>query len=196
MAPSVNIIKNRILEAALPDVPFDGWTKAVLESAVEKAGYSKDMVPSVFPGGVADAVAHLSYWADERMLSVLEKSNVKAMRVRDKIALGVRTRLEVLEPFKEAERLAIGYWMRPLRKWKGARLVWKTADMIWIWAGDTATDYNRYTKRTLLSGVLTATTFFWLTDQSEGTQDSWSFLDRRIEDVMKLGKIAAKLKTA
>lgn len=189
-------IKNAILEQALPDVPFDGWTMAVLERAAEQAGYKAAMVVAVFPAGVKDAVAYLSYWADARMIQRLEAQKNPPQRIRDKIALAVRTRLEILAPYKEAERLAVAYWMRPLRKWEGAKLVWKTADAIWGWAGDTATDYNRYTKRGLLSGVLTATTLFWLTDRSPQSQDSWAFLDRRIENVMGIGKIVGRLKKA
>jgi ubiquinone biosynthesis protein COQ9 len=129
------------------------------------------------------------------MLERLEAGAPPA-RIRDKVTQAVRVRLEALAPHKEAERLAIAFWMRPLRKWEGAKLVWKTADVIWTHAGDTATDYNRYTKRGLLSGVLTATTLFWLNDTSKDHQDSWAFLDRRIENVMTVGKIVGRFKTA
>ena len=189
-------IKDAILESALPDIPFDGWTVSVLERAARAAGHEAAMVASVFPAGVKDAIVHLSHWADRHMLESLNTSKNQPTRIRDKITLAVRTRLEVLAPHKEAERLAIAYWLRPLRKWEGVKLVWKTADAIWDWAGDTATDYNRYTKRGLLSGVLTATTLFWLSDSSRGSQDSWAFLDRRIENVMSVGKIVGRLKTA
>lgn len=188
-------IKTAILEAALPDIPFDGWTIEMLQRAAEQAGYPASMVVSVFPAGVKDAIVYFSHWADARMLERLE-SQEPAARIREKVAQAVRARLEALAPHKEAERLAIAYWMRPLRKWEGAKLVWKTADVIWNHAGDTATDYNRYTKRGLLSGVLTATTLFWLNDISKGHQDSWDFLDRRIENVMTVGKIVGRLKTA
>lgn len=196
MRKNNDTIKDAILESALPDVPFDGWTMDVLERAAQAAGYEAAMVYSVFPAGVKDAIVHLSRWADRQMLERLSASKNPPARIRDKVTLAVRTRLEVLAPHKEAERLAIAYWLRPLRKWEGAKLVWKTADAIWDWAGDTATDYNRYTKRGLLSGVLTATTLFWLSDTSKGSQDSWAFLDRRIENVMSVGKIVGKLKTA
>lgn len=189
-------IKTAILEAALPNIPFDGWTMAALENAAAAAGYSAAMVTSVFPQGVKDAMAYLSHWADAKMLQSLKKTNPVSMRIRERIALAVRTRLEILAPHKEAERLAIAFWMRPLRKWEAGKLVWKTADAIWIWAGDTATDYNRYTKRGLLSGVLTATTLYWLNDQSAGHADSWAFLDRRIDNVLSIGKIVGRLKTA
>ena len=188
-------IRTAILEAALPDIPFDGWTADVLERAAEQAGYPASMAVSVFPAGVKDAIIYFSHWADARMLERLETQDPPT-RIREKVAQAVRARLEALAPHKEAERLAIAYWMRPLRKWEGAKLCWKTADAIWNHAGDTATDYNRYTKRGLLSGVLTATTLFWLNDNSKGHQDSWEFLDRRIENVMTVGKIVGRLKTA
>lgn len=187
-------IKDAIIETALPAVPFDGWTVKVLQDAAIEAGYEKDMVKAVFPRGVQDALVHFSGWADRRMMEELPKS--PSMRVRDKIALAVRTRLEILAPYKEAERLAVAFWLRPLRKWEGAKLAWKTADVIWDWAGDTATDYNRYTKRGLLSGVLGATILFWLSDTSKNHADSWAFLDRRIDNVLSIGKIAGRLKTA
>jgi len=188
-------IKTAILEAALPEIPFDGWTMDVLKRAAEQAGYPAAAVVSVFPAGVKDAIIFFSRWADAQMLERLEAGAPPA-RIRDKVTQAVRVRLEALAPHKEAERLAIAFWMRPLRKWEGAKLVWKTADVIWTHAGDTATDYNRYTKRGLLSGVLTATTLFWLNDTSKDHQDSWAFLDRRIENVMTVGKIVGRFKTA
>ncbi|PZQ43348.1 MAG: COQ9 family protein [Micavibrio aeruginosavorus] len=195
MRKSNQVAKDAILEAALPSVPFDGWTMKTLEDAALTAGYPASMVPSVFPAGVKDALIHFSDWADRRMMDVLQTGSIP-LRVRDRIALAVRTRFESLAPFREAERLAIAFWVRPFRKWEGARLVWKTADVIWKWAGDTATDYNRYTKRGLLSGVLTATALVWLSDTSKGSQDSWAFLERRIENIMDVGKIVAKVKKA
>lgn len=189
-------IKDQIIETALPDVPFDGWTDALLERAAGNAGYEAAMVRAVFPRGVRDALVHFSGWADRRMLEALKAANPLSLKVRERVALGVRLRFEILEPFREAERLAIAYWMRPFRKMEGAKLVWKTADAIWLWAGDTATDYNRYTKRGLLSGVITATAFFWLNDHSAGRADSWAFLDRRIDNVLSAAKIVGRFKTA
>ncbi len=189
-------IKDKIIESALPDVPFDGWTAEVLERAAIAAGYEAAMVTAVFPKGVKDAVIYFSHWADRQMLDALKKTDPASLKVRERIALAVRVKFERLEPYREAERLAIAYWMRPFRKFEGARLVWKTADVIWDWAGDTATDYNHYTKRALLSGVLTATALFWLNDHSAGQKDSWAFLDRRIENVLSVGKIVGRFKTA
>jgi ubiquinone biosynthesis protein COQ9 len=189
-------IKTNILMAALPSVPFDGWTQKMLEEAALSCGYPSHMVRAVFPEGVSDAIRFFSRWADEQMMDRLTHTDVKSMRIRDRIEAGVLARLHALAPYKEAERLAVAYWMRPFRKWEGGKLVWKTADRIWEWAGDEATDYNRYTKRGLLSGVLVSTVLFWLDDASKNHADTKGFLSRRIENVLKIGKVAAKFKTA
>lgn len=188
-------IKTRIIESALPDIPFDGWTRAVLEKAALGAGYDAAMVRAVFPYGEKDAVRYFAHMADEAMLAKLGDASPD-MKIRARIALAVRTRFEWLEEQREAERLAIAYWARPLRKIEGAKIVWSTADKIWRWAGDTATDYNRYTKRVLLSGILTATALYWLNDDSHDHADSWAFLDRRIDNALAIGKIAGKFKKA
>ena len=189
-------IKDNILKKALADIPFDGWTEDVLVRAALASGYSSDMVQAVFPRGLRDALVHFSTFADRQMLQALKQIDPSTLKVRGRVALAVKTRFEMLEPHREAERLAIAWWLRPFRKIEGAKIVWNTADVIWLWAGDTATDYNHYTKRTLLSGVITSTAFFWLNDQSAGRKDSWAFLDRRIDNVLSVGKIVGRFKKA
>ena len=96
--------------------------------------------------------------------------------------------------WREAERRAMTYWAVPLRNLQASRNLWRTADRIWVWAGDTASDYNHYSKRILLSGVIGATMLAWLNDESGDPEKIAAFLDRRIENVLKMGKIIGKLK--
>ena len=117
-----------------------------------------------------------------------EREAFDALRVRDRIARTVRLRLEALEPHREALRRALAWYAVPFRQPAAARITWRTADVAWRLAGDTATDFNHYTKRALLSGVWVATLAFWLADRSEGREASWRFLDRRIDEVLKVGR--------
>lgn len=180
-------IRDEILESLIPHVVFDGWTRAAALRGAQEAGYDAPMVAAVFPGGTDEIVAHFADMADRAMLAAL--GGGADLRVRDKITLAVQKRLEWLARHKEAERAAVAYWMRPVRKYKGAKIVWRTADRIWEWAGDTATDYNRYTKRALLSGVLVSTTLFWLDDKGGDMANIFAFLDRRIDNVLTLGSV-------
>jgi len=189
-------IREEILCECLNDVPFEGWNWDVIERASVRLGYEADMAQAVFPARMKDVLKTFSNWADKQMLAKLEKTDPEALRVQDRVRLAVRTRLEVLAPHKEAVRISVSYWLRPFRKWQAPSMVWQTAGVIWKWSGDKSEDYNYYTKRGLLSGIITSTILAWLSDDSADMHVTLGFLDRRIANVMKLGSFIGKLKRA
>jgi ubiquinone biosynthesis protein COQ9 len=95
---------------------------------------------------------------------------------------------------KEIIRRATTVFALPQNLKRGGDLIWGTSDLIWTTLGDTSDDYNWYSKRTILSGVYSATLLYWLGDQSDGHADTWDFLDRRIDNVMQFEKTKAKLR--
>ena len=92
-------------------------------------------------------------------------------------------------PAREAVRRALAILAMPQNVPLALRISWRTADLMWRIAGDTSTDFNHYTKRMTLGAVYGSTLLVWLDDQSEGWADTAAFLDRRIDDVMKLREI-------
>jgi len=186
-------IKDDILLAALDDVPFDGWTWEGARAAANNAGHDADMADAVFPEKLDDVLRHFADWADRQMMEALEAYNPDEMRVRERVARAIELRLTALEPHKDSVQAAAGYWARPFKKITAAKLVWRTADKIWIWAGDTASDYNHYSKRALLSGVLGASTLYWLNNQDESMDSTRAFIDRRIDNVLKLGMVSGRV---
>lgn len=195
MAKTDIAVKNEILAIALEDAAFDGWSWEMVQDAAEKAGHPRSMALAAFPDKLKSVLVYFSRWADEQMMERLDGIDPESMRVRDRIRLAVQTRLSVLKDHKEAVRYSTGYFMNPLHKPDAAKMVWKTADVMWKWAGDTATDYNKYTKRGLLSGVLTSTMIAWMNDSSEDMAKTLKFLDARIENVMQFGKLASRIKS-
>ena len=187
-------IRAAVLEAALPDVPFDGWTDDLMTRAAARLKMSDADVAAVFPHGALDLLVYFAEWADGKMAEKLAGKKFESMRIRDKIAYGVETRLEILTPHKEAVKAGLAKMALPPRSFRLPKLVWNTADVIWIAAGDTSTDYNRYTKRMLLSGVITSTVLFWLNDSSEGATRTHDFLQKRIENVLNIGGFLNRIK--
>jgi ubiquinone biosynthesis protein COQ9 len=185
--------RDRILEAALVHIPFDGWSRRSLFAGARDLGLEPGLVRRLFPNGGDDLLAQLERWADRRMLDALDLDQLATMRVRDRIARLVRARLEVLSPHREAMRRGIAARLLPANALAGCASIWRTVDLMWSVAGDKAQDYNYYTKRSLLAAVWTSTFLFWLEDRSEGHRDSWAFLERRIGDVMQLGGLSAKV---
>lgn len=187
-------LKSRLLEAALPDVAFDGWSDDLIAKAAARIKVSEDDAAAAFPQGPLSLVRYFSEWADDRTLAKLTPQKLAKLKVREKITLGVRTRLEILAPHRQAVSAALAFLALPPRNICLPKMVWATADKIWRASGDTATDYNHYTKRLLLSGVLTSTTLYWLNDRSADAGNTWKFLDRRIKNVLSVGQKIASLR--
>lgn len=183
-----------VLDDLLMNVVFDGWTAKSLSDALAMAADGGRVPPGIgerlFPNGVPDALDAFADWADRRMLDAvaMEAEAFADLKVRQKIAFLVRARLDALELHKEAVRRGVGVLALPHNARLGARLTWRTCDVMWRAAGDTATDANWYSKRVLLAGVWTSTLLYWLEDKSPGHEDTWGFLDRRIEAVLAVGK--------
>ena len=128
---------------------------------------------------------------DRRMLAELATLDLDSMKIRMKIATAVRVRLEQNVAHREAVRRALSMLALPQNSALAMRLLYRTVDAMWHAAGDTATDHNFYTKRGLLGGVYSATLLCWLNDNSDGFSATWTFLDRRIAEVMRIPKALA-----
>ncbi|MGH6953652.1 MAG: COQ9 family protein, partial [Alphaproteobacteria bacterium] len=186
--------RERIVLAALSHVPSLGWTRAALDAGAADAGLDGHAARRAFPGGALEAIALHSALADRRMLESLARLDLARLRVRERIAQGVRARLDPLSPHREAMRRALARLALPQNAPLGLGCLYRTVDAIWHAAGDNATDFNFYTKRALLAGVYAATIVYWLDDRSEGSQATWRFLDRRIADVMGVPAALGRLR--
>lgn len=185
--------KNAILNQALSHVPFDGWTPQLLNNAAREAGYEEGYAEILFPHGVADLVAFFIEEADNAMLETLKSLNLNEMRVRDRIATAIKTRITYHAAHKGAIAPTLRFFAQPQNASQGTKALAHTCSEIWYAAGDNATDYNYYSKRTLLAGVYSSTLLYWLDDDSEDNQNTWEFLDRRISNVLKIGGLPKKI---
>jgi len=189
-----NARQDTLLMALLRDVPFDGWSGGVIAAAGGRLGIDAGEAATLFPGGARDAVAAFSRWADRAMLAALADQDLAQMKVRERIAAAARARLAALEPHREAVRRALTVLALPHNVPLSLRLLYETVDQMWYAAGDTATDFNFYTKRGLLAGVYAATTLYWLDDRSPDAADTHAFLERRLADVMAIPRYGARLR--
>lgn len=170
---------------------FDGWTPEALTPAADQAGVDQDIARLAFADG---AVAMIDAWfahVDGVMTIAVPAAALDQMKVRAKITALVEARLAAVADNREALRRALAVLAMPQNIARAARLGWRTVDLIWRQAGDTATDYNHYTKRTILGGVYAATITVFLDDESEDWADTRAFLARRIEGIMRFEKAKA-----
>jgi ubiquinone biosynthesis protein COQ9 len=194
------IARDKVLVATLAHIAFDGWSFRAIEAGAldsgKELGWGSEMARIAFPNGVTDLVDHMADWTNRMMLGELAKIDLDSMRVRDRISMIIRLRLQTLAPYREGMRRLISYLALPQNTFQAAKLTWVVADNIWYAAGDRSSDYNYYTKRGLLASVYTTTMLYWLADESEDFVDTWSYIDRRIENIMKIPVVTSGIKKA
>jgi ubiquinone biosynthesis protein COQ9 len=173
---------------------FDGWSDRALSDAAEGIGISPDRARLAFPGGEVEMIDTWFGSLDEGMAQRHSAANLARLKIRDRIETLILTRLELAQPQREAVRRALTKLAQPTNLARGTRLGWRSADLMWRLAGDTATDFNYYTKRVTLAAVYGSTLVTWLGDDSENYAETKAFLRRRIDGVMKFEKAKAKLK--
>ena len=181
--------KDSYLLAFLPNAAFDGWTMEALAATARSLGISLEKMQDIYPKGVEDMVRHFVVWTDAQMQKKAKGKKFESLKVREKIAFCIKTRLDVLAPHKEAVKRLQIHFMQPLNTPLGLKMLAETCDTIWRTCGDMSTDYNFYTKRLLLSGVYTSTIWYWLKDSSPDHKKTWQFLENRIKNVLTLGQL-------
>ena len=184
----------KLMLTALPNVAFDGWSNSTFVAACREADISERKARLFCPRGALDLAIAFHKWGDDQFETAFTKKKISELKVREKIRKAVELRIKLASD-KEAVRRGVVLFALPIYAFEGSRLIWDTSDLIWELIGDNSEDYNWYSKRAILSAVYASTVLYWLGDNSEGSEETWHFLDRRIDDVMKFETAKVQLKT-
>ena len=188
----LELIRRQLALAVGENAVFDGWTQAAVDAAASQLGIDQAQARLAIPKDQLGKVQIYIEAVDRALEEWFTPERLEGLKIREKIRSIVWKRLEIMEPAREAVRRALSVLAMPQNVPTSLRTGWHTADVMWRIAGDTSTDYNHYTKRLMLGGVYASTLLVWLDDQSEGFIETASFLDRRIDDVMKIEKAKAQ----
>ena len=186
--PTLDEIRAHLAALIPAEAAFDGWTDDALRRAAQNAGIDADEARLAYPDGPIDMIEAWFSWIDAEMAAALG-DRVEELPVHKRIRAAIVKRIGLVRPHKEALRRAIAVLAMPQNAPKAMRLSWRSADAMWRLAGDVSTDYNYYTKRTILSGVYGSTILAWLDDESEDEAETWAFLDRRLGNVAQFEKL-------
>lgn len=183
--------------ALAPDIAasaiFDGWNETALMAAAEMAGVDADIARLAFPG--ARPMDMIEAWiasVDADMATEWPAERLATLKIRERIRTLVAYRLDAVAHIDEAVRRALAVMAQPQNAARSLKLGWRSADIMWRLAGDTATDYNHYTKRAILAGIYSATLAVFVNDESEGKADTHAFLERRVDGIMKFERAKAQ----
>jgi len=196
--PPTEMTLDELREALAPLIPanaaFDGWNEKALAMAAAELGVPANRAVLAFPGGAIEMIDAWFGAIDAGVAAAFPPDRIGAMKIRERIRALVLYRIEVMAPRKEALRRAFAILSMPQNALAAARMAWRAADRMWRLAGDTATDFNHYSKRGILSALYTSTMLVFLDDESDDLAVTTGFLDRRIDDVMRFDKWKAQWK--
>ncbi|CAN7497022.1 COQ9 family protein [Phenylobacterium sp. LjRoot219] len=181
--------EQKVLDEAIRLAPLEGWTTRMTRLAGRAAGFSDGETELLLPRGSADLAALLARRHDARALLMLQDVDPTTLKIRERIARAVEARIDAAGNDEAAARRCAGWLALPQNLALGGRLAWESADVLWRWAGDTATDENHYSKRAILAGVLTGAITIRL---NAGRGAAVRFAGRRIDDVMRFETWKAK----
>lgn len=183
--PTLDEIRATLAPLIARNAAFDGFGDAALIGAAARAGVDPDVARLAFPGGGRDMVDAWFADIDLAMAAKWPAEKLATLKIRERITTLVETRIDLLAPDRESLRRALALLALPNDAPHAARLGWRAADLMWRLAGDTATDYNHYSKRAILGAVYASTMAVFLSDDSEDFADTRAFLARRIDAVMR-----------
>lgn len=182
-----------VCAAMLKHVPFEGWTQRSLDKAVQACDLPQGSASLFFPRGPLEVIEYWSADLDAKFIDVFSKRQTDNMRIRHKITQAIYCRLEVIGEHEEAARRVTSRLALPGAIGIGPKLLWATSDTIWHAIGDTSTDANYYSKRTILAGVLATSLMAWLSDTDPDKSSGRAFVDARIDNVMSFEKVKGTL---
>ena len=188
-------LRGQLAEAVANEAAFSGWSGVAMRAAARQVGAPDGEAARLFPGGPVAVLAWLSERADLRTVEAMEAAGASQLKIRERIKMAVRARIEQTVGGRESVRRGLALLALLPNAPLGLKLLYRTVDAIWYAAGDTSTDFNFYTKRATLAGVFSSTLLYWLNDRSEGDQATWDFLARRIDDVMRFEKLKADVRS-
>jgi ubiquinone biosynthesis protein COQ9 len=183
--------EQQLLTAAIPLAPTLGWNARLVARAGEAVGLSAGEADLLLPNGARDLAALFARRHDQAMMQALAEIDPASLKIRERIRRAVEARLAAGAADLEATRRCAGFLALPSSAPLGLRLAWESADLIWRWAGDTATDENHYSKRAILAGILIATLAVRL---KVGPEAASAQLAARIDNVMAFEKWKATRK--
>ena len=192
--PTLDEVRAALAPIIARNAGFDGWSDAAVHAAADEAGVDRDVAKLAFKDNAIDMIDAWIDSIDMELAHRLPAEKLATMKIRDRITALLATRLEIMAPDRESLRRAMAIMAMPQNLVRSAKIGWRSADRMWRLAGDTASDFNHYTKRMTLSAVYASTLSVFVNDDSDNFADARAFLDRRIDNVMQFEKVKFQAK--
>ncbi|KAM9816572.1 ubiquinone biosynthesis protein COQ9, mitochondrial isoform X1 [Syngnathus typhle] len=194
-------LQSKVLNAALEFVPQHGWTMDSIAAGAETLGLSSASI-GMFYNGAGDLVLHFIAQCNSQLGETLAEQQKQVQlgqeepkKTTDFLREAIETRLRMHITYIETWPQAMSILLLPYNIPKSLEHLATLVDDIWYYNGDRSTDMNWYTKRAALTGIYNTTELVMLQDSSPDFQDTWNFLDNRIQDIASIVSSAKQIQS-
>ncbi len=186
--------KARLYQRFLTHAPFDGWGGEAFVRAYQDLALSQSEASKIFFNIPEDLILYQqaleSDFIAQTLPAILQNKQLKFHQKITEVFMVVYLENQAIRP---ALAQMVGWLMQPQNQKFALSLLLKRVDFIWKSFGDRSLDWNYYSKRGLLAGVLLSTLPVYLNDKSQDLSHTRQFLENRIDNVMTIPKIKSNL---
>ena len=205
MNKKISNYSEKLVLGMLLNIPFDGLQWEALYRAAEDlkiyknplTNENKIELKNFFENDLVNIIKAFNDYLDDKMEDSFSKTKKNKQRTPEKIKSLILNRISASLDFKDGIVSSLGFMSLPQNSKSSLKMLYNTCDRIWRVSGDQSTDFSFYTKRLILSGVYSSTLMYWIQDDTGDLKNTEDFLNRRLEDVSKIGKakqFSSKLK--
>ncbi|XP_077451390.1 ubiquinone biosynthesis protein COQ9, mitochondrial isoform X2 [Stigmatopora argus] len=194
-------LKAQVFNAALEFVPLHGWTTEAIAAGAERLGLSSAST-GMFHNGAGDLVLYFIAQCNSQLAETLAEEQKQGQLGQSEpketvefLRGAVKTRLRMIIPYIETWPQAMSILILPYHIPKSVKLLSTLVDDIWYYAGDRSIDMSWYNKRAVLTGTYNTTELVMLQDSSPDFQETWNFLDNRIQDIFSIASSAKQIQS-
>ncbi|MFK8040518.1 MAG: COQ9 family protein [Rickettsiaceae bacterium] len=171
------------------------WHQNLIDNANDQCGFSPNYHRILFPDAIKQIILEFSYFNDQSMISYLQENHRDEKSIRAKIASALDFRIIQTYPKSKSQKELfnhIGYTaLYPDIAFKCAL---KTCDEIWRCAGDKSTDWNYYSKRSILLSIYLRAILIYIADESDESAITKTFIRDSLDNTVKFGKLKKTIK--
>ena len=197
MMKKISTYKEKLVLGLLTNVPFDGLQWEALYRAAEDlkiyktplSNENKIELKNLFENNLVNTIKAFNDYLDNKMEESFSKTKNNKQRTPEKIKNLILDRISASLNFKDGIVSSLGFMSLPQNSKSSLKMLYNTCDRIWRVSGDQSTDFSFYTKRLILSGVYSSTLMYWINDDTCDLKNTEKFLDRRLENVSKIGQV-------
>ncbi|XP_067834696.1 LOW QUALITY PROTEIN: ubiquinone biosynthesis protein COQ9, mitochondrial [Heptranchias perlo] len=195
-------LRQQLLSAALEFVPKFGWSV----EAIAEGAKVLELSPAVYwdvqsrPG---DLVLHFVSQCNKQLSQTLTEQHKLVQLGQEEVKKtdrfikdAVERRLRMVLPYIGSWPQAMSILLMSQNIPESLRSLTSMVDEIWYYAGDKSTDLNWYTKRATLAGIYSSTELVMVQDSSPDHEDTWTFLEHRVNDAINIARSAKQAGSA